>query len=151
MAPVAGYEEQTDNSLEKYTKAVAVPFETVWDLVTDTDDGKVGWSILLDPTRCPDEFLPWLAQFVGAKPVIGESAVAYRQRIQDAWIWRRGTLQGIYNAAARVGFTNVSVIERYLGDAWAVRFLFIQSEWTQVKEDYVARFLPVGIVWSHDW
>lgn len=139
---------QTDD-LQAMSQAIGAPFEGVWDLVVDTDDGQPGWSIILDVNRCPDEYLPWLAQFVGAKPILGETAAAYRIRIASAWTWKRGTLDGVNQAALRVGCTRFRVNERYGGDAWAVQFLFLSAEYTAAKEDYIARWLPAGIIWSH--
>lgn len=149
MSSLQSEEANQDYALQKMSQAIGAPFEDMWTLVVDSDDGKPGWSILLDITRCPDEYLPWLAQFVGAKPILGESSANYRLRIASAWVWHRGTLDGIYQAAARVGCTRFLVNERVGGDAWAVQFLFLSSEYTQAKEDYIARWLPAGIIWSH--
>lgn len=149
VAPLAREDAANDFALQKYCQALGLPFETIYSLVRDTTDGKVGWSILLDPNRVPDEFLPWLMQLSGTRPTAGELAASMRQKILDAEVFKRGTLQSLYDAATRAGAPTFLVQERYGGSAYAVRFLFAAAEFTDEILARVVSKLPAGIVWSY--
>lgn len=69
----------------------------------DLSTGAPGWSVLLDPTRCPAYALPWLAQFVGVRfdPESQVTAAAQRQALLAEQPWQRGTVAAIQAAAAQ--------------------------------------------------
>ncbi len=86
-------------SLLIYVNAIGAMFQLVEDLVRDTADGP-GWSPLLDLDRCPDEALPWLAQFAGVRVLPGSSPDDQRARIASTDGFRRGTVAALRGAAA---------------------------------------------------
>src|SRR3954463_10371654 len=64
LAPLAWMDDQAEWSLAKFSGAFGAMFESVEDVARDTAQGP-GWSAVVDITRCPLDWLPWLAQFVG--------------------------------------------------------------------------------------
>lgn len=150
LRPVAQQDAQNDFALQKFCQAVGLPFESVYELVRDDQTGgQVGWSILLDPNRVPDDYLPWLLQMVGTRPLASETADSMRGRIYDGETYKRGTPQSLEDAAARAGATRFIIQERYTGSAWQVRFLFDSGEFTDEMLARVVAKLPAGIVWSY--
>ena len=86
------------------------------NLCRDSEYG-VGWSSVMDVSRCPTYALPWLAQFVGVRfssTTIGDDS-AMRLAILAESSFNRGTPAAIANAVAPYlgpgGF--VQIIERY--------------------------------------
>lgn len=136
----------TTDDLQRYCQALGYPFEIVQMLVRDSDNDKVGWSILLDPNRVPEEFLPWLMQLAGVVPVRGESGPQMRNRIKEAEGFDRGTPQSISARASQLGMPNTLLQERYTGSAWRVRFLFVAAEYDEDRLAELVRLLPAGIV-----
>ena len=151
LAPLAKGDADQDFALQKFCESIAKPFEIVQTLVRDADTGEVGWSILLDPNRVPDEFLPWLRQLAGVKIILGESPAILRQRIKEAEGFDRGTPGSIMARAITLGMPNTLLQERYEGNAWRVRFLFVAEEFTEDKMAELVRLLPAGISWEHDF
>ena len=98
LAPLAARDSEVEWSLLKLCNAIGVPFQLVEDLVRDTEDG-VGWSALLDLDRCPDEALPWLAQFVGVRVLPSSTPEQQRARIASTDGFKRGTRDAMIGAA----------------------------------------------------
>lgn len=70
--------------------------------MTDPDTGDIGWSIILDPDRCPTYALPWLAQLVGVRfDATQNTDAAQRAAIKAEQSWQRGTPAAIQAAAAK--------------------------------------------------
>jgi hypothetical protein len=99
-----------------------------------------GWSILLDPDRCPAIALPYLAQYVGETLPDGlverDEALA-REWIKDAPNQRRGTNYAIFRAAQRklTGSRLVSIRNRDGQGPWAVVDDEFDS-WTEIESTY---------------
>jgi len=105
--PVAGW------SLLILCNSIGVMYELVEEWVRDTPDGP-GWSLLLDLDRCPDEALPWLAQFAGVRVLPGSSPADMRARIASTDGFKRGTRAAMVGAAAATltGAKTVLFVER---------------------------------------
>jgi hypothetical protein len=73
--PLTELDGQTGWHLAKFAGALGEMFQPVADVARDTPEGP-GWSAVLDLQRCPDEWLPWLAQFVGV--VVARGVIARR-------------------------------------------------------------------------
>jgi hypothetical protein len=115
LEPMFYADLQNNNSLNIYLSGLSDPlFQDVEDWASDTDDGKPGYSILIDITRTPDEALPWLAQFVGAKLTVGLSPDQQRQQIIGLGNWKRGTVAALQAAPLQylTGTQTVVVHER---------------------------------------
>lgn len=99
--------------LQVYLEAVSSMFDEVELYSADTDVFE-GWSILLDPDRCPVEVLPYLAQYVGERLPAGLDEAGSREWIKDAPNQRRGTLISLVYAAQRslTGQRTVALFER---------------------------------------
>lgn len=151
LSPLAYGDAENDDALWKFVQAFSQPFELMNTLVRDTEDGRVGWSILFDPDIAPDEFLIWLEQMVGATGHAPESPAQMRQRIRNAEAYKRGTVQSLYDTAARAGAPTFHVEERYLGNPWAIRIFFTAAEYTPEIEYQVRSKIPAGIVVTQEF
>lgn len=93
---VAGY------PLLRFLDGLGQILQRLNDLALDdlaTDDP--GWSILLDPTRCPTYGLPWLYQCAGGRFSPAENTDALqRAAITSRPSWLRGTVPALQAAAA---------------------------------------------------
>jgi hypothetical protein len=98
LAPLATLDGQADWHLAHYCGALGAMFQPVADVARDTADGP-GWSAVLDLDRCPDAWLPWLAQFVGVTVLAGSTPDAMRDRIGRTDGFKRGTPEAIRAAA----------------------------------------------------
>lgn len=146
LTPFHYGEESNNDALLKYVQAWSDPFEQIHYLVrSDQGSGEIGWVPLLDPLRCPDELLPWLAQLVGAQPAVGISNSEYRRRILEADSFKRGTVQSIYDEAARVGCDLFEVVERPAGAAYQVTLRFDNDQYSDARLRAIAHKVPAGI------
>lgn len=98
LAPLAARDSEVEWALLTLCNSIGIPFQLVEDLVRDTPDG-VGWSTLLDLERCPDEALPWLAQFVGVRVLPNSTPEDQRARIASTDGFKRGTRDALIGAA----------------------------------------------------
>lgn len=98
MDPLAWLDATVGWSLAHFCAALGVMFQDVEDLARDTPDGP-GWSGVVDLDRCPDAWLPWLAQFVGVTVVPGSTPAEMRARIASTDGFKRGTPAAIAGAA----------------------------------------------------
>lgn len=116
LAPMLYAEATTGGALSDYLEGLCLPYELVETWVSDTDT-HIGWSLILDPDRCPVEALPWLAQLVGMTLDTALSEANQRQQIKDVSNWRRGTPGAIKGAPAPylTGTKSVILRERYDG------------------------------------
>lgn len=113
MGPLAYDDANQDWALLKYCGAMAKALDTVNKYASDDGDYP-GWSILLDADRCPEEALPYLAQFVGVTPLAGLSVADQRIRIKSSDGMKRGTLTSLVAAiqATLTGAKTVFIGER---------------------------------------
>lgn len=138
------------NSLAAYLGGLSDPlFQIVDDWASDTDDGKPGYSILIDVTRCPDNALPWLAQFVGAKLTVGLSAAQQREQLIGLGNWKRGTVAALQAAPLPflTGTQYVQVKERDT-NAYHLQVLVYANEVTDINKVQAALLTqkPAGLV-----
>jgi hypothetical protein len=98
LAPLATLDGQAEWHLAHYCGAQGAMFQPVADVARDTPAGP-GWSAVLDLGRCPDAWLPWLAQFVGVTVIAGSTPNAMRERIASTDGFKRGTPEAIRGAA----------------------------------------------------
>ncbi len=97
VQPLAYTDQENANALLALCFALSASAGDVDQIVADTDDGP-GWSIVLDPVRCPAKYLPWLAQLVGTTIPAQYGEAQARQQILTAPNHRRGTPQAIITA-----------------------------------------------------
>ena len=96
--------------------------QTVDDMARDQGSNP-GWSVLLDITRCPTAYLPWLAQFVGVRfSTLQTTDAQMRAAITTEQGFQRGTVAALIAATApfMTSTAGVVVTERYGGDPYAV-------------------------------
>lgn len=112
----AGVPVTSAGPLTTYITGIAQPFELVEEWASDTDDD-IGWSLLLDIDRAPDEALPWLAQIVGMTLDTSLSVADQRIQIHQANNWKRGTPGAIQAAPLPylTGSKTVILRERFDG------------------------------------
>lgn len=120
LEPLAYADEENDWALLLLCGAIGLLFQPVEDVVRDQGDAP-GWSQLVDVDRCPDDFLPWLAQLVGVRVDLGASAQLQRDRIRSTDGFKRGTLAAFKAAPLPylTGSKHVFVAER-AGSAYRV-------------------------------
>lgn len=124
------------------------------EVVSDDEDGRPGWSAVMDVDRCPLLFLPWLSQFVGIRLTGGETEAQLRSRISSAEGLRRGGPQAIKNSVALTlnskDPNNVQLIERH-GSAYrlTVSTLVADTPEPAVTLAAIRSSVPAGIVFAH--
>jgi tail protein P2 I len=152
VAPLAWLDADNGYALAYYCGAMGEMFEPVEDVARDTPEGP-GWSAVVDLERCPDDWLPWLAQFVGVTVVAGSTPDAMRARIASTDGFKRGKPDAIRAAAAAHLTDSKTVIlqERLGGDPYALGVYTIASETpsqAQTLADILAQ-KPGGIVLTY--
>lgn len=116
LAPMLYAEPTGTGPLTSYLTGLSRPYELVEDWASDTPT-EVGWSLLLDPDRCPAEALPWLAQIVGLVLDTSLSEDDQRATIKATPNWKRGTPGAMRSAPLPwlTGTQSVVIRERYDG------------------------------------
>src|SRR4051812_24353269 len=76
-----------DWQLLTFVAALAGPQEQVW---TITHDGSEPWEVAMDPDRCPEFALVWLAALSGVRVLPSWSPAQIRDAIRTAKDERRG-------------------------------------------------------------
>lgn len=95
MAPVT---VKDNGDLKMYTEAISQMTSEIELLCRDDADGNPGWSIILDVDRCPEKYLPWLAQIAGSTLPSGLNEADKRLWIKSTYGWKRGTFASVTNA-----------------------------------------------------
>lgn len=85
---------ENDFALRRVCEAWCVPLQRIYDIVRERND-QVGWAIALDPDNAPAEYLPYLAQWVGAVLTPGMSLEQQRLEIKEPTGWKRGQVPSI--------------------------------------------------------
>lgn len=152
MAPLAWMDASTGYALALFCGALGTMFQPVEDVARDTPEGP-GWSAVVDLTRCPAAWLPWLAQFIGVTVPAGATDAQARAWIAETDGFNRGTPAAIRAAAAATltGSQTVVLQERLGGDAYALGAYTIATETpsvTQTRAAIVAQ-KPGGIVLTY--
>ena len=78
-----------------YLSGLGLNFEIVEEYARDTDDGKIGYSLLVDANRVPDEAITWLGQFVGIQITQGLPPSQQKQQLVGLGTWKRGTVAAL--------------------------------------------------------
>lgn len=140
--------------------AVASMFDQIETYARDQADGTPGWGILLDVDRCPEEALPWLAQFVGVTLLPAQvTAQQKRDRIRGTDGFKRGSLGAIVAAtqAHLTGTKTVFLKERdpsvssLFGGAYGLQIITYTNQtpdYNQTLADIIAQ-KPGGIVLNY--
>lgn len=120
VEPLAWLDAEADYALAKLAGALGEMFQPVEDVARDTPEGP-GWSAVVDAIRCPDDWLIWLRQFVGANGL--------RHSITQHSGFQRGTRDAIANAAGMylTGNKTVYFRERH-GDPYAFEVVTVEAE-----------------------
>lgn len=134
--------------LLEMTESVAARLQPVEDVIRDDEVGP-GWSSVVDVERAPSSWLPWLAQFGGARIPQGMTEADQRAYIQSAPNQKRGTVAAFTAAATRsLTGTRTSIVTERYGTAWRVAVFTLESETpdaAQLTEDLLSQ-KPAGIV-----
>jgi len=83
--------------LQDYLSGLGRMLDPVELLVRDSSEG-VGWSVIVDVDRCPNQYLDWLAQWVGVVIPQGLTTEQRRERVKSTDGWSRGSVQAIKSA-----------------------------------------------------
>lgn len=109
LEPLAEQDDQAGWSLLILCNSIGTMYELVEEWVRDTPAGG-GWSLLMDLNRCPNEALPWLAQFAGVRVLPGSTPAAMRARIASTDGFKRGTRTAMIGGAAATLTGNKTVL-----------------------------------------
>ena len=99
LAPMLYADASEGNALTTYLSGLSLNFEVIEEWARDTDDGKIGYSVLVDASRVPDDAIPWLAQFVGIQITQGLTPDQQRAQLVGLGNWKRGTVTALQAAA----------------------------------------------------
>lgn len=109
LEPLAGEDEANAWALATLCAAIGTMFQPAEDLARDTEEGP-GWSAVVDLQRCPDDWLPWLAQFVGVTVPLALSPAEQREVIASTAGFYRGTRAAMTGAIAAT-LTSTKTVE----------------------------------------
>ncbi|HEX4501085.1 MAG TPA: phage tail protein [Scandinavium sp.] len=104
-------------------------FQAVEELTAERDDGLSGWANMVDINACPSQYLPYLAQFVGAQVQPGLSDADQRAYIMSLPGFNRGRPETIISVvkATLTGSKFVDLQER-ASTAWRYTVVTRPSE-----------------------
>jgi hypothetical protein len=149
MTPLAWLDEFNDYALATLTGAIGEMYQEVDDLARDTPQA-LGWSSVVDLTRCRADWLPWLAQFVGVTLPSGATEAQARTLIGQLSGFKRGTRASIIAAATATltGAKTVYLTERYTANAYilAVRTVTAQTPDVAATRAALIAAKPAGLV-----
>ncbi len=153
LAPLAYDDANRDWALALLCQAIAEMLQPVDDLVRDDDNGP-GWSKVLDITRCPTAWLPWLGQFVGVTVDTTLDDADQRTQITTEAGFQRGTPAAMV-AAAQATLTGAKVVimrERHGGDAYALQVITYTAQTPDSAATHAALLAqkPAGIVLDYE-
>lgn len=159
LEPLAYDDAALGYPLFQYTAAIASMEDQVDTYASDTDDGRPGWSNLLDVDRCPSEALPWLAQFLGVKIDTSLADADQRNQIRNVDGFKRGTLGSIIGAAQKhlTGSQTVyykerdSAVDATAEGAYGLTVLTLTTETPDptAVENAILAVKPAGIILSY--
>jgi hypothetical protein len=131
-----------------YVAANTGAIQTIDDWVRDSALG-IGWSMFLDPDRCPVEGLPWLAEIAGEILPHGTSEGDARTLLNLQPQKERGTVQAMLDAikATLTGTKFVDLLER-VDTAWRTEYFVLESECADGAATLAAAMSqkPAGII-----
>lgn len=152
-----------DGNWQVFNAALASMFEDVYGIVVaqgspdDPANYTAGWSTLLDPTACPDQYLPYPASFIGVQIPSGTSPATARAIILAEKNFQAGTPAAVV-AAAQLwlsGTQSVFLFERTAADgstpdAYHFCLAVLTSEVIDAVQLAAAvdAVRPVGVQWT---
>lgn len=145
-----------NEAFEAFVAAAIAPAQEVADLVRDDPEtGELGWSAVVDPSRAPAGWLPWLSLLAGADDDESLSEAGRRVNIAENPRRIRGTLPSL-NAAVRATLANpvtarVYISERH-GSAYGIRVATFEADTPNptATEAAARRAKRVGLVLTYD-
>lgn len=147
-------DEELDWPLLRFLASVG---DQLWEterLNRDDPAGHPGWSALLDLDRIDDEWLAYVAQFIGVRLIAGTTPEQQLVRIAEAAGMQRGRPSAIRGAAKQflTGTKTVQLFERYQGDAYRLRLRTFAPETPDADavEAAVRALKPAGITLLYD-
>lgn len=152
LFPLAGEDGNVGWHLAYFVGAIGAMFQDVADVARDTPEGP-GWSAVVDLTRCPTTWLPWLAQLVGVTVPPGLGDADARAWIASTDGFSRGTPAALKGAVAHTltGDKTVYFRERDGGDAYALEVVTRTDETPDPAASLAALIAqkPGGIVLTY--
>lgn len=114
-----GLSDSTNLPLLRYIETLGSVHDLVRYVTGDTDDYR-GWAPLFDVELTPDEFLPYLAQFVGVRIPKGTPPDTAREMIRDPAGFGRTSRAAVLSAvrATLTGARYVGFVERRDDSFW---------------------------------
>ncbi len=75
--------------------------DPVYQYAAEDEDGSTPWTLLFDPDNCPEDALPYLAQYVGVIVTPEMTTEQLREEIKEPTGWSRGREASVKLVAAR--------------------------------------------------
>lgn len=147
-------DEQNGWVLLHLCEAIARPYRLTDEIANPPVEGRGPWETLLDIDHTPPEFLPWLGQFVGIRPVqlVGLDEAQQRDFIRACSAYRRGTPAAMV-AAAQVHLTGTRQVRMIERDESAYRLTVLTRTSETPNPAAVERAIrsqkPAGIVLNY--
>lgn len=146
------------DDLGDYVAAIATMWSEVEQYQADPDTDAVNWQALFDVDVAPMAALPWLAQCVGERIMVGFTEQQARDWIVSAPNWSRGTEQGIVDAIKRLLIPPATVqfgtrmrLDGTVDDDYiAIVTYATQTPDAQAVRNTLRRTVPADIVWEYD-
>lgn len=108
LEPIADQDEAHNWALLHFCGAVAAMFDQIETYARDTEDGKPGWSILVDGDRFPLEAAEWIGQLAGTRPTLGKLLIFLAKN----WIKNPNGLNGTvgWTSSSTTGATAITSV-----------------------------------------
>lgn len=149
LEPLAYADSTQSYSLAHLCQAIGIMYEDLYDVL----GGDNPWSVLFDVENIPLAFLPFLAQFLGARIPAGSDEETARSYVRTPSGLERGTVASIVAATQRTltGGKNVVIIERQGGNAYdlLIHTRVAETPDAAATEASIITQKPAGIILSY--
>lgn len=136
-----------------FVEGLTAPMEEVYSIIGE-EDQEFGWSVVLDPATCPEDALPWLAQFEGVELTEDMTVADRRAAIAAREGAARGRPETLRSRVIRTLTISRRVIirERYNDNAYLLQIRTLDSETPDeaLTRAAILSQKPAGIVLDYE-
>lgn len=148
LEPLA-YDDSDANqwALLQYCETLGRQYDTLHEVL----GADPAWSTLFDPDTCPEDFLPYLGQYVGVRIPVGTSEATARELVANPAGFQRGTPASLIAAVQRTltGSKIVGLTERSGGAySFIIHTLPAETPDTAATNAAILSQKPAGLQYS---